>query len=167
MKIEPHFKSLPTSSNHNCFGCSSGNSSGLQMTFFTDESSVFSRVKIPPHLCGWNNVAHGGIISTILDETMSWAAMYLLKRVSLTQTLTVEFKKPVFVSTLMESESSILDVKGRRDVIVQGILSDGDGKACATSQGTFKTFSPEVARRLGIADDPMLDWYHSLFEKQE
>lgn len=167
MKIKAHFKPLPTSSNHGCFGCSQANSAGLQMKFFTHDASLFSRVEIPPHLCGWSNVAHGGVVSTILDETMSWAAMYLLKRVSLTQTLTVEFKKPVFVSTLMEAESSILDLKGRRDVIVQGILSDGDGEVCATSQGTFKTFSPEVARRLGIADDPMLEWYHSLFEKQE
>ena len=167
MNVEPHFKSLPTSSNHNCFGCSPKNAAGLQMKFFAHEASVFSQVEIPPHLCGWNNVAHGGVISTILDETMSWAAMYLLKRVSLTQSLTVEFKKPVFVSTLMEAQSSILNLEGRRDVIVEGTLTDADGKVCATSQGTFKTFSPEVARRLGIADDPMLEWYHSLFEKQE
>ena len=134
------------------------------MTFFTHGESVFSRVTIPDHLCGWNNVAHGGVIATILDETMSWAAMYLLKRVSLTQTLTVEFKNPVFVSTLMEAESRILELKGRREVMVEGSLTNADGKVCATSLGGFQTFSPEVAKRLRIADDRMLAWYYSLFK---
>ena len=164
MKIQAHFKPLPTSAVHNCFGCSPRNSAGLQMRFFAHEESVFSRVMIPAHLSGWNNVAHGGVISTILDEIMGWASMYLLKRISLTQTLTVEFKKPVFVSTWMEAESKILELKGRRDAIVEGILTDADGNVCATSQGSFKTFSPEVARRLKLADDALLEWYHSLFE---
>jgi len=38
--------------------------------FFAHEESVFSRVSIPAHLRGWNHVAHGGVVSTLLDETM-------------------------------------------------------------------------------------------------
>jgi acyl-coenzyme A thioesterase PaaI-like protein len=164
MKIEASFKSLPTSASHNCFACSPKNAAGLQMQFFTDEKTVFSRVTIPPHLCGWNNVAHGGVISTILDETMGWATMYLLNCISLTQTLTVDFKKPVSIGTVMEVESKILELKGKREAIADAILRDADGEVCATSMGTFTTFSPAVAKRLRIADDSMLEWYHRLFE---
>jgi len=164
MKIEAIFKSLPTSASHNCFACSPKNTAGLQMQFFTDEKAVFSRVTIPAHLCGWNTVAHGGVISTILDETMGWATMYLLKCISLTRTLTVDFKKPVSIGTSMEVESRILELKGKREAIVDGVLTDADGKVCATSIGTFTTFSPAVAKRLKIADDNMLGWYDSLFE---
>ena len=128
MKIKESFKQLPTSDSHNCFACSPVNSSGLRMNFFTNEEAVFSRVNIPEHLCGWNNVAHGGVVSTILDETMSWAAMYLLKRVSLTQSMTVEFIKPVSISTVMEAESRLLELKGRRDAFMEGVLTDADGK---------------------------------------
>lgn len=164
MKIEETFKPLPTSASHNCFACSPKNAVGLQMQFFTDETSVFSRVTIPTHLCGWNNVAHGGVISTILDETMGWASMYLLKCISLTETLTVDFKKPVRIGTLMEVESKVLELRGRREAILEGVLTDTDGKVCATSMGTFTRFSPAVAKRLKIADDNMLEWYTSLFE---
>ena len=135
------------------------------MRFFTREESVYSRVRVPGHLCGWNNVAHGGVVSTILDETMSWAAMYLLRRVSLTQKLTVEFVQPVYVGTVVEGEGRILEVKGRRDAIVEGILTDSNGAVCARSQGTFKTFSPEVAKRLKLADEALLAWYHRLFDE--
>ena len=166
MKIKAAFRQLPTSSSHNCFACSPRNSAGLQMSFFTDEEAVFSRVTIPQHLCGWSNVAHGGVISTILDEVMSWTAMYLLKRVSLTQTMTVEFIKPVLISTVMEAEGRVVQLKGRRDALMKGVLTDADGKVCATSTGTFKTFSPAVAQRLKIADEGLLTWFESLFEKK-
>ena len=134
------------------------------MNFFTNEEALFSRVTIPEHLCGWNNVVHGGVVSTILDETMGWAAMYLLKRVSLTQSMSVEFVKPVTIGTLMETESRVVELQGRRDAIIEGVLSNVDGKVCATSRGIFKTFSPAVAKRLKIADDNLLEWFHSLFE---
>jgi acyl-coenzyme A thioesterase PaaI-like protein len=164
MKIKSHFKQLPTSSDHNCFACSPVNQAGLRMNFFAHEDAVFSRVTIPEHLCGWNNVAHGGVVSTILDETMSWAGMYLLKRVSLTQALTVEFQKPVIICTLMEAECRIKALKGKREAVIEGVLTDTDEKVFATSVGTFQTFSPAVARRLKIADDNMLAWFHRLFE---
>ena len=166
MKIKAEFKKLPTSASHNCFACSPVNPAGLHMIFFAHAESVYSRVTIPEHLCGWNNVAHGGVVSTILDETMSWAAMYLLKRVSLTQSMTVEFIKPVTISTLMEAESKVVELQGKRDAIIEGVLTNADGKICATSRGIFKTFSPAVAKRLKIADENLLEWFHSLFEKE-
>jgi acyl-coenzyme A thioesterase PaaI-like protein len=164
MKIDTDFKPLPTSADHNCFACSPANAAGLQMAFFTHEEAVYSRIAIPAHLCGWNGVAHGGVVSTILDETMSWAAMVLLKRLSFTKKITVEFFKTVAISAQMEAEGRILMVRDNREVDVEGVLTDGDGNVCAVSQGTFRIFSPAVAKRLNIVDDKMLAWFHSLFE---
>jgi acyl-coenzyme A thioesterase PaaI-like protein len=165
MKIQPEFRSLPTSSDHNCFACSPANASGLKMTFFTHNDVVFSRVVIPEHLCGWNSVTHGGVISTILDETMSWAAMVLLKRLSFTQTMTVEFKQTVPVGAAMEAEGRVLEVRDNREAVVEGILTDLEGRVCATSRGSFRIFAPAVAKRLKIVDDNMLAWFHGLFDR--
>ena len=68
MELEKDLKRLPNSGNHNCFGCSPVNPSGLQMKFYANEDKVFSEVTIPDHLCGWSNIAHGGVLTTILDE---------------------------------------------------------------------------------------------------
>ena len=70
MKDLEGYKRLPNTETHNCFGCSPINPSGLQMKFFTDDKTVFARVTVPDHLCGWNNVIHGGVLTTMLDESI-------------------------------------------------------------------------------------------------
>lgn len=164
MKIDPSFKPLPTSADHNCFGCSPANEAGLQMTFFRRDDAVYSRVVIPRHLGGWNNVAHGGVVSAILDETMSWAAMVLLKRLGFTQKMTVEFKKTVAVGATMEAESRVRAVNAGREAVVEAVLTDAEDTVCAVSEGTFRIFSPAVAKRLKIVDDRTLSWFHGLFQ---
>ena len=165
MKIMSHFKPLPTSSDHNCFACSPANKAGLQMAFFQNENAVYSRVTIPAHLGGWNHVTHGGVVSTILDETMSWAAMVLLKRLGFTQKISVEFMQTVAVGATMETESRVLEVRKNREAVVEGTLTDMEGKVCAVSRGTFRIFSPAVAKRLKIVDDKMLAWFYGLFDQ--
>jgi acyl-coenzyme A thioesterase PaaI-like protein len=134
------------------------------MAFFQHADRVYSRVTVPDHLGGWNAVTHGGVVSTILDETMSWAAMVLLKRLSFTQKITVEFKKTVAVGATMEAECRIREVKDNRAAVVEGILTDLAGNVCAVSEGSFRIFSPAVAKRLKLVDDKMLAWFHGLFE---
>jgi hypothetical protein len=67
---EKNLKHLPNRTDSMCFGCIPANPTGLRLEFFTDGESIFSWVKVPAHLCGWENLVHGGIISTILDEVM-------------------------------------------------------------------------------------------------
>ena len=69
---------LPAGESHNCFGCPK-NEAGLQMEFYLNEKldTVVSWLSVPDHLCGWGNIVHGGIISTLLDEAMGWAGLVL------------------------------------------------------------------------------------------
>jgi hypothetical protein len=94
---------------------------------------------------------------------MSWAALYLLRRIILTESMTVEFIKPVIIGETMEAEGRVLELKGRRDAIIEGVITNSAEQVCARSTGIFKTFSPAVAQRLKIADDAMLKWFESLF----
>ena len=72
MDINPTLKPLRNRRDHHCFACGPQNPHGLKMTFYTDERSVYSWVTVPGHLRGWDNLIHGGVISAILDEIMSW-----------------------------------------------------------------------------------------------
>jgi uncharacterized protein (TIGR00369 family) len=154
---------LPNRRDHNCFGCSPRNTSGLQMTFYTNKKAVYSQVKVPEHLCGWNNLVHGGVLSTILDEIMSWAAIYLLKRVSMTKSMSVDFLKPVYVGNPLKAEGTVLEKKGKHEALMQGRIYNKDDVCCASATGTFAVFSPAVAKRLSITDSESLQWFEQIF----
>lgn len=154
---------LPNRSDHNCFGCSPANTSGLRMTFYTDEAAVYSKITVPDHLCGWNNLVHGGVLTTIMDEIMSWAAIYLLKRVTMTKSISVDFLKPVYVGNPLKAEGTVVDNKGRHEALMQGRIYNKDEVCCAKATGTFAVFSPAVAKRMSITDNESSKWFEKIF----
>jgi uncharacterized protein (TIGR00369 family) len=156
-------RELPNSRNHNCFGCSPTNPAGLQMTFFTDGEALYSRVRVPEHLCGWSNIVHGGVLTTILDEIMSWSAIHLLKRIALTQSMSVEFIKPVRVAGVLDAEGRVRETPAKNDAVTEGVIYDSTGAPCARARANFKVFSPAVARRLRIADEASIAWFEGIF----
>jgi len=157
------YQHLPNSSDHYCFGCSPVNPSGLQMNFFADQDTVFSEVTIPEHLCGWSNIAHGGVLTTILDEIMSWAALHFIKRITMTKSMNIEFIKPVYIHNPLKAEGKVREITGKHDAVMEGILYDEKGVACAKSTANFAVFSPKVAKRFGIADDNSLKFFANVF----
>ena len=157
------YQHLPNSTDNYCFGCSPVNPSGLQMKFFADRDTVFSNVTIPDHLCGWSNIAHGGVLTTILDEIMSWTALHFLKRITMTKSMNIEFIKPVYIRNPLKAEGRVLEVTGKHDAVMEGILYNDKGVACAKSTANFAIFSPKVAKRFGIADDTSLKFFANVF----
>lgn len=160
-KIDP--RRLPNRETHNCFGCSPINPSGLQMKFYTRDSSVFSRLTVPDHLCGWDRLVHGGVISTILDEVMSWTGIYLLKQITMTKSMTVDFIKPVYINSELKAEGLVLEKTGKHEALLEGRLYNQEDTLCARSRATFVIFSPAVAKRLGIARKEHLEWFEEIY----
>jgi uncharacterized protein (TIGR00369 family) len=156
------FRALPNADTHYCFGCSPINAHGLQMKFYTDEESVFTWLSVPKHLCGWNNLVHGGVLSTILDEIMSWTAMYQLKLITVTRNMTVEFVKPAYVGNRLRAQGRICEVERQRNAEMEGAVYNEDGELCAKSTGTFALIKPNVARRMEIMDNASLAWFEKV-----
>ena len=156
-------KHLPNRETHNCFGCSPINASGLQMKFFTRDSAVFSRLTVPDHLCGWDRLVHGGVISTILDEVMSWTGIYMLKQITMTKSMTVEFIKPVYINSELKAEGRVLEKTGKHEALIEGCLYNDKDTLCARSKANFVIFSPKVAKRLGIAQKEHLEWFEEIY----
>ena len=153
MNPDQNLKPLRNREDHGCFACGPRNPYGLQMTFFTDERSVFSWLRAPEHLRGWDNLVHGGIISAVLDEIMSWAAIYLIKKISLTKTMTVEFIRPVTVGSEIKAEGRFLKRAGGREAQMEGLIFNSKGSLCARSSGLFVMIEPRIAKRLGVLGD--------------
>jgi uncharacterized protein (TIGR00369 family) len=134
------------------------------MTFWADETSVTSTVTVPQHLCGWNNLVHGGVLGTILDEIMSWATIHLLKQVPMTKSISIDFIKPVYVANPLKVQGRVLDKISRREALMEGSIFNADDECCAKATGTFAIFSPAVAKRLQITDNESLRWFEQVFK---
>ncbi len=79
-----------------CFACGKNNPIGLKLEFeFDDEKSVAMFTPKREHQ-GYDNITHGGIISTLLDEAM---AKLVCERgyLAVTGELQVRFRKPAII----------------------------------------------------------------------
>ena len=162
--MKDQFKALPVSRNHQCFGCSPINAAGLKMTFATDGESVVSPLKVPGHLCGWDNLVHGGVIATILDEIMSWASIHLLKKIILTKSVSIDFIKPVFINKMLTAKGRVIEVRSKREALMEGVIINESNEVCARSQGTYVLFSAKVAERLKMMDAEALKTFMGIIE---
>ena len=132
---------LPHSSG--CFLCGEENRSGVRARFFVEGNDIVGRVTLPRHLNGYKNVAHGGVVSALLDETMGWSPTVFgsTRAMYVTGELTVKFLSPVPVGEEIEVRSRLVEDAGRL-AYCEGEIRCG-GKVCARAKGKFVPMSPE------------------------
>ncbi len=164
MKNKEGFTLLANMENHNCFGCSPVNPSGLHMKFYANPETVSSWLKVPAHLCGYSTLVHGGIISTILDEIMSRTAIYRFKHFIMTKSITVDFIKPVHIEREIRAEGKVLEKLNRTKATVEGSLYNNNDELCAKSTGLFALFTPDVILKKGLMGGLNMDDFDVLFK---
>ena len=140
-----------------CFACGTDNPQGLQMTFESDGIHVRSQMVLEKCYCGWSNLVHGGILATILDETMSWATLYLTGKLMLTKGMRVKYIRPIRVDSKITATGFIRKWLSERKVDVVAEISDEAGNICATASGEFPLFTKEQFLRMGIMEEEEID----------
>ncbi|MBN2495137.1 MAG: PaaI family thioesterase [Deltaproteobacteria bacterium] len=153
---------LPALPDHLCFACGRANPHGLQMEFLAEEAALVSRLRIPAHMCGWQGVAHGGIVATVLDEVMGKAAIYLLERLILTRYMELRFFKPVRVERPIEARAELELREGEQRAVMRAELRDEQGELCASARGDFVMFTPEAFRARGFDEQLVADFEREL-----
>lgn len=168
MQDQPAFAPIDNFISENlCFACGSKNPFGLHMQFHSNGAIVRSELLIPNHMCGWGDLVHGGIISTLLDEIMSWSAIHLLHKLILTRTIQVEFIRPVAPLTHLRVEGWIDKKVKNTEAIVKGALYDENDQECATSVGHFALLSAKMMRRMKIMDEATVAQFEQRYENYE
>ena len=144
-----------------CFACGADNPCGLHMKFASDGKQVVSRLTVPEHLCGWDNIIHGGIVATIHDEMMSWTAIQLLHKMILTKSVTVDFLRPLFTGRKVEARGRIHSEVSAREAIVESSIFDDSGTCCSKARGMFALITPEFARKRGLISEEAIRHFES------
>jgi acyl dehydratase len=130
---------------HNCFACGTLNAGGLHLDLHVDGERCWTDLSIPSRFQGWDEIAHGGIVATILDEVMAWALVDT-DNWGVTARLAVEFKRPVPLDRPIHAEGWITDTR-RRVVTTAGRMVDGSsGELLATAEALYVA-APEDRKR--------------------
>ena len=148
-----------------CFGCSQKNPHGLKMRFYTDDAALYSWLSVPPHLCGWDGIAHGGVLSTMLDEIMGWSAIYGLRRIVMTKTMTVDYYKPVYIDDQLRVEGRVIKQTSEREAILEGKIYKEDNILCAQTRGTFALFTVNAVKEMKIMPPEILEGFAGLLDQ--
>lgn len=127
---------LPKPKGHRCFACGTANPIGLGLHFFRLGDRVGTEVTLERNHEGWENMSHGGITSTLLDETMSWAVMYFKRAFFVTRKMELKYVRPVPIGTPLTVTAKVSGGENTR-IRCQGEIRDGSGRLYVRSRGEF------------------------------
>jgi uncharacterized protein (TIGR00369 family) len=121
---------------HNCFACGTLNVHGLQLDLHAGGDRCWTELTLTDRFEGWEGIAHGGIVCTILDEVMAWALVDH-DVWGVTARMNVEFRRPVPIGRPIRGEGRVAEVR-RRLVTAEGVILDAvDGTILARSEATY------------------------------
>jgi acyl-coenzyme A thioesterase PaaI-like protein len=138
LKIE-----IPKPNGHHCFACGTENPTGLNLNFYFLDDSVCTDVTLDRFRVGWEGIAHGGIISTLLDEVMSWTIIYFKKVFFVTRKMEVRYLKPVPVEVPLTVRGRLGKERRSPKIEVRGEIVADDGTVLARSLGEFVELSED------------------------
>jgi acyl-coenzyme A thioesterase PaaI-like protein len=131
---------------HNCFACGELNEHGLHLDLHVEGDRCWTQLALPDRFQGWEGIAHGGILCTILDEVMAWS-LAATDNWGVTARLNVAFRKPVALGRPFRAEGWVTAPR-RRMIETAGRIIDADGTPLATAEATYVAADAESRRRL-------------------
>ena len=134
---------------HNCFACGTLNANGLGLVLHLEHERSWTELTLDRHFEGWEGIAHGGIVSTILDEVMAWS-LVASDNWGVTARLAVEFRRPVPIETAIRADGWV--TRSRRRVVDTSarLIELETGIELATATGVY--VAADGARKRELQD---------------
>jgi len=131
METEPEISIAPSDM---CFGCGKNNPCGLKLKFDWDGKVVKSEFTPTELHQGWKGIIHGGILTSLLDEAMGYAACFE-DVAGVTATMEVKLRRPVSVGQPLIITAWVIR-KARRFAETEARLTITDGTVVAEAKAT-------------------------------
>ncbi len=134
-----------------CFVCGMKNPFGLQVKPEIEAGGALIRIVCTPaeHLQGWANILHGGILSTLLDEAITYVGISTFGQHAVTAQLEVRFRNPaptrvkLFVSAeRIKVSRRLVEAKAEVRLTDGTLIATGTGKVVPVSE-SFVPKTPE------------------------
>jgi acyl-coenzyme A thioesterase PaaI-like protein len=141
-----------------CVVCGRENPQGLRLSLHvsgSDDSSVHTEFRPGPQHIGFEGIIHGGLLATVLDEAMVWAATWAGKRFCVAGELNTRFRAGAAPGKLLHIVAKVESIRSRLIETV-GTITDADGRVVATGDGKYIPLSTERHREFveTFVDEP-------------
>jgi acyl-coenzyme A thioesterase PaaI-like protein len=100
-------------------------------------------VTLDRHRVGWEGIAHGGIVTTLMDEVMAWTVLYFRESFTVTREIRARFRKPVPIESPLTVSGEIVDESRRFACKVRAAVTDADGQVLAEAEADFALLREE------------------------
>jgi acyl-coenzyme A thioesterase PaaI-like protein len=131
-----------------CLVCGRDNTHGLRLDLYVDPDRSIVRADFVPasHHAGFDEVVHGGLIATVLDEAMTWTATWWGRRFCFCGEITARFRKPVRPGVAYRIEALVEFAKPKL-IETSAKLMESSGAPAATASGKYVPMSVEEHQR--------------------
>jgi uncharacterized protein (TIGR00369 family) len=122
----------------NCLVCGRANPHGLHLSLHVNPATGIVTTTFTPtqnHI-GFEGIIHGGILATVLDEAMVWAATWSGKRFCVCGELTVRFRESAPVGESLTATAQIEQARGRL-ITITSEIKRADGSLIASASGKY------------------------------
>jgi acyl-coenzyme A thioesterase PaaI-like protein len=118
-----------------CFGCGTENPIGLRLTFRRAAGGVRAEFRPRPEYQGWDNMLHGGIILTMLDETLAYAALFAVGP-AVTAEIQARLRRPASMAGVFDLYGEV--TRARLGLVqAHATITDEQGLLIAEADGKF------------------------------
>ncbi len=119
-----------------CFFCGP-DGDGLKMKIQLKDGVVFCDFTVANKFQGWDNVAHGGIVTGILDEVMWWTIFAETGKICVTRRMEAEYLRPLLCGVPYRVTGKMLHQE-RGSIHVSANIEDTHAKTVARGKGLFR-----------------------------
>jgi acyl-coenzyme A thioesterase PaaI-like protein len=146
---------LQPNSRH-CFACGIQSAHGLRLRFYNDGNSACrAEVVLGDLHQGYPGIAHGGIVTAILDEALTRAVLAGdFRRLTYTARIEVRFRQPTPLRTPLIVRGRVERDRGRI-ITATAEISLPDGTLTAEANGMLVAIPPETLAQM---DTPEAGW---------
>lgn len=129
-----------------CFVCGRENASGLQLEFFEVDGRVETTFTPREAHQGWPGFVHGGILFTVLDETIGRVG-FTIDAFVMSGRVEIRYRQPAPINVPLRVVGMLVRDRGRA-LELQGFVQMEDGTVVAEASGLYMRVPEELRSSL-------------------
>lgn len=132
---------------YNCYACAPNNPIGLSMSFYVSGDYVVARWQPGEHHAGYDNILHGGIRATLIDEISAWLVFVKLDTMGYTVRLEVDFTSKIYTDQGELTIRALILERTKRSVTIAAEILDQDDNVVTSGKTVYALLPQAVARK--------------------